>query len=121
MLPPVCTPPLQAALGPGGVVEGLSAGKGYVDMSTVDEATSTEIAAAVTAKGGRFLEVSGWEESETNFVEGEGGLGRKNHGSQHYWEAEPNPHVGYSRRRVQHDRVRTQHSLMSCSALQYSS
>jgi hypothetical protein len=47
-------------LGPGGVVEGLSAGKGYVDMSTVDEATSTEIAAAVTAKGGRFLEV-GWE------------------------------------------------------------
>lgn len=52
-------PPFQAALGPGGVVEGLSAGKGYVDMSTVDEATSTEIAAAVTAKGGRFLEV-GW-------------------------------------------------------------
>jgi 3-hydroxyisobutyrate dehydrogenase-like beta-hydroxyacid dehydrogenase len=51
-----CCPP-QAALGPGGAVEGLSAGKGYVDMSTVDEATSQEIAAAVAAKGGRFLEV----------------------------------------------------------------
>lgn len=38
-------------------MEGMSAGKGYVDMSTVDEATSLEIAAAVTAKGGRFLEV----------------------------------------------------------------
>jgi hypothetical protein len=38
-------------------VDGLSAGKGYVDMSTVDEATSSEIAAAVAAKGGRFLEV----------------------------------------------------------------
>lgn len=59
---PVCAPllhnvPAQAALGAGGVVDGLSAGKGYVDMSTVDEATSGEIAAAVAAKGGRFLEV----------------------------------------------------------------
>lgn len=52
-----CPGTLQAALGPAGVVEGISAGKGYVDMSTVDEATSSEIAAAVTAKGGRFLEV----------------------------------------------------------------
>eukprot|EP00879_Flechtneria_rotunda_P023470 GHRR01024826.1.p1 GENE.GHRR01024826.1~~GHRR01024826.1.p1 ORF type:complete len:256 (+),score=98.14 GHRR01024826.1:252-1019(+) len=51
---PVCE--LQAALGPGGVVDGLKPGKSYVDMSTVDEATSQEIAAAVTAKGGRFLE-----------------------------------------------------------------
>lgn len=48
---------LKAALGPGGVVEGVCAGKGYVDMSTVDQATSQEIAAAVAAKGGRFLEV----------------------------------------------------------------
>lgn len=47
---------IKAALGAGGVVDGLSAGKGYVDMSTVDEATSSEIAAAVAAKGGRFLE-----------------------------------------------------------------
>ncbi|KAF8073093.1 NPF8.3 [Scenedesmus sp. PABB004] len=47
---------LQAALGPGGVVEGLAPGKGYVDMSTVDEETSQQIAEAVAAKGGRFLE-----------------------------------------------------------------
>jgi hypothetical protein len=38
-------------------VEGITAGKAYVDMSTVDEATSQQIAAAVAAKGGRFLEV----------------------------------------------------------------
>jgi 3-hydroxyisobutyrate dehydrogenase-like beta-hydroxyacid dehydrogenase len=48
---------MQAALSPGGVVDGITAGKSYVDMSTVDEATSQQIAAAVTAKGGRFLEV----------------------------------------------------------------
>ncbi|WIA09375.1 hypothetical protein OEZ85_008781 [Tetradesmus obliquus] len=47
---------LKAALGPAGVAEGVSAGKAYVDMSTVDEATSQQIAAAVAAKGGRFLE-----------------------------------------------------------------
>jgi glyoxylate/succinic semialdehyde reductase len=41
---------------PGGVLEGLSAGKGYCDMSTVDEETSQKIAEAVAAKGGRFLE-----------------------------------------------------------------
>jgi hypothetical protein len=39
------------------VVDGITAGKAYVDMSTVDEATSQQIATAVTAKGGRFLEV----------------------------------------------------------------
>ena len=44
------------ALGPGGVVEALTPGKGYVDMSTVDADTSRRIAAAVQAKGGRFLE-----------------------------------------------------------------
>lgn len=42
--------------GPEGVLAGVSAGKGYVDMSTVDAATSGQIAAAVTARGGRFLE-----------------------------------------------------------------
>jgi glyoxylate/succinic semialdehyde reductase len=41
---------------PGGVLEGLSAGKGYCDMSTVDEETSQKIGQAVLAKGGRFLE-----------------------------------------------------------------
>jgi glyoxylate/succinic semialdehyde reductase len=35
---------------------GLSAGKGYVDVSTVDEATSTEIAALVRGTGAMFLE-----------------------------------------------------------------
>lgn len=40
----------------GGVLEGLSAGKGYVDMSTVDEHTSQKIGEAVVSKGGRFLE-----------------------------------------------------------------
>jgi len=35
---------LQVALGPGGVVEGITPGKGYVDMSTVDSATSLKIA-----------------------------------------------------------------------------
>lgn len=35
---------MQVALGPGGVVEGISHGKGYVDMSTVDSATSLKIA-----------------------------------------------------------------------------
>jgi glyoxylate/succinic semialdehyde reductase len=48
---------LQAALRPGGVVDGVTPGKAYVDMSTVDEATSQQIAAAINAKGGRFLEV----------------------------------------------------------------
>lgn len=47
---------LALALGPDGVVEGISAGKGYVDMSTVDVATSKAIADAVTSAGGRFLE-----------------------------------------------------------------
>lgn len=44
------------ALGPGGAVEGLAAGKGYVDVSTVDAACSTRIGDAVAAKGARFLE-----------------------------------------------------------------
>ncbi len=48
---------LQVVFGEKGVLEGLSAGKGYVDMSTVDEGTSQRIAEAVAAKGGRFLEV----------------------------------------------------------------
>merc|ERR1719389_1425747 len=47
---------IALALGPDGVVEGISAGEGYVDMSTVDVATSKAIADAVTSAGGRFLE-----------------------------------------------------------------
>ncbi len=40
----------------GGVLEGISSGKGYVDVSTVDPATAVRIAGAVQNKGGRFLE-----------------------------------------------------------------
>lgn len=42
--------------GPQGVLEGISAGKGYVDMSTIDPHTSAKIGAAITQKGGRFVE-----------------------------------------------------------------
>jgi 3-hydroxyisobutyrate dehydrogenase-like beta-hydroxyacid dehydrogenase len=41
---------------PGGALEGIGAGRGYVDMSTVDAATAREIGAAISGKGGRFLE-----------------------------------------------------------------
>ena len=40
----------------GGVAEGIGPGRGYVDVSTVDPATSQRIAETVKAKGGRFLE-----------------------------------------------------------------
>eukprot|EP00775_Hariotina_reticulata_P007101 gene7101-7314_t len=44
------------AMGPDGIVQGLSAGKGYVDVSTVDPATSAAVAAAVRSTGALFLE-----------------------------------------------------------------
>lgn len=47
---------LAVATGSAGVCEGLRAGCGYVDMSTVDAATSVRVAAAVAARGGRYLE-----------------------------------------------------------------
>lgn len=40
----------------GGVLETMSEGKSYVDISTVDPETAREISSAVIAKGGRFLE-----------------------------------------------------------------
>ena len=40
----------------GGALEGIGAGRGYVDMSTVDADTACEIGAAISGKGGRFLE-----------------------------------------------------------------
>ncbi|GFO62708.1 NAD(P)-dependent oxidoreductase [Geomonas paludis] len=46
----------EVCFGPQGALEGIGAGRGYVDMSTVDAATAQEISTAVTAKGGRFLE-----------------------------------------------------------------
>jgi len=47
---------LECCFGENGVLAGIGAGKGYVDMSTVDAATSRHISAAISAKGGRFLE-----------------------------------------------------------------
>ncbi|KAG2500279.1 hypothetical protein HYH03_001857 [Edaphochlamys debaryana] len=47
---------LAVAEGAQGVVAGLAPGKGYVDVSTVDAATSQAVAAAVRAKGATFLE-----------------------------------------------------------------
>ncbi|CAI0459370.1 unnamed protein product [Linum tenue] len=39
-----------------GVLEEISSGKGYVDMSTVDPETSSKISEAITSKGGSFVE-----------------------------------------------------------------
>ncbi|OIW16787.1 hypothetical protein TanjilG_05521 [Lupinus angustifolius] len=39
-----------------GVLEQISTGKGYIDMSTVDAETSLKISEAIKAKGGDFLE-----------------------------------------------------------------
>ncbi|GAQ92564.1 3-hydroxyisobutyrate dehydrogenase-related protein [Klebsormidium nitens] len=47
---------LSAALGEDGAVAGVSAGKGYVDVSTVDGDTARQIAEAVRKAGGQFLE-----------------------------------------------------------------
>eukprot|EP00882_Tetradesmus_deserticola_P012853 GHRQ01013621.1.p2 GENE.GHRQ01013621.1~~GHRQ01013621.1.p2 ORF type:complete len:233 (+),score=121.37 GHRQ01013621.1:695-1393(+) len=47
---------VQVATGPDGVVAGLSAGKGYVDVSTIDPATAADVAAAVRAAGALYLE-----------------------------------------------------------------
>nr|WP_310600448.1 NAD(P)-dependent oxidoreductase [Desulfobulbus sp.] len=47
---------LDLCFGIDGVLAGIEPGNGYVDMSTVDPATSRRIAEAVAAKGARFLE-----------------------------------------------------------------
>ncbi len=47
---------LAICLGPDGVAAGIGEGRGYVDMSTVDDATSQAIDKAITEAGGRFLE-----------------------------------------------------------------
>jgi len=46
----------EVCFGPQGVLAGISNGRGYVDMSTVDSDTSLAIADAINAAGGRFLE-----------------------------------------------------------------
>lgn len=47
---------LAVATGKDGITSGLAPGKGYVDVSTVDAATSSAIASAVRATGAKFLE-----------------------------------------------------------------
>ncbi|XP_069502134.1 cytokine-like nuclear factor N-PAC [Ambystoma mexicanum] len=43
-------------LGPSGVLQGIRAGKCYVDMSTVDPETIVEVSRVIVSRGGRFLE-----------------------------------------------------------------
>ena len=47
---------LALCQGPDGVAAGIGSGRGYVDMSTVDNGTSKTIANLITQAGGRFLE-----------------------------------------------------------------
>jgi 3-hydroxyisobutyrate dehydrogenase-like beta-hydroxyacid dehydrogenase len=47
---------MDLCFGDGGVLEGISEGRSYVDVSTVDPDTSIVIYEAIKAKGGRFLE-----------------------------------------------------------------
>jgi len=47
---------LALCQGPDGVAAGIGSGRGYVDMSTVDDGTSKTIAHLITQAGGRFLE-----------------------------------------------------------------
>ncbi|XP_048550881.1 glyoxylate/succinic semialdehyde reductase 2, chloroplastic isoform X2 [Triticum urartu] len=46
----------EVACGANGAVEGMAAGKGYVDVSTVDDATSKLIGKRITSTGASFLE-----------------------------------------------------------------
>ena len=47
---------LELCQGPNGVLAGIGSGRGYVDMSTVDDTTSKTISNLITQAGGRFLE-----------------------------------------------------------------
>jgi 2-hydroxy-3-oxopropionate reductase len=53
----------KAALGPGGVFEGIRSGSTYIDMSTISPVTSKKVAEVAKAKGVRVLDapVSGGE------------------------------------------------------------
>ncbi|KAG9349835.1 hypothetical protein JZ751_026188 [Albula glossodonta] len=42
--------------GPSGVLQGIQPGKCYVEMSTLDPETITELSQVITSRGGRFLE-----------------------------------------------------------------
>lgn len=46
----------ELCFSPKGVLEGISAGKAYIDISTVDPGISVQIARAIAENGGRFLE-----------------------------------------------------------------
>ncbi len=46
----------SVCIGPDGVLDGISEGKGYVDMSTIDPQTSRDMGMAITDQGGRYLE-----------------------------------------------------------------
>jgi 3-hydroxyisobutyrate dehydrogenase-like beta-hydroxyacid dehydrogenase len=46
----------EVFFGPEGVQKGIGGGRGYIDMSTVDDHTARSIAEAVSVCGGRFLE-----------------------------------------------------------------
>lgn len=46
----------EVVFGEGGVLEGVSAGHDYVEMSTIDDVTSHEVAQAVSQRGARYLE-----------------------------------------------------------------
>jgi 3-hydroxyisobutyrate dehydrogenase len=46
----------EVCFGPAGILEGIGDGRGYIDMSTVDDTTSRLISEAVIKRGGRFLE-----------------------------------------------------------------
>ncbi|XP_066546078.1 cytokine-like nuclear factor N-PAC isoform X4 [Amia ocellicauda] len=46
----------ELVLGPSGVLQGIRPGKCYVEMSTVDPETVTELSQVITSRGGRFLE-----------------------------------------------------------------
>mmetsp|Transcript_6601 Transcript_6601/g.19038 ORF Transcript_6601/g.19038 Transcript_6601/m.19038 type:complete len:393 (+) Transcript_6601:177-1355(+) len=47
---------LEVAAGPDGASAGMSEGKGYVDVSTIDVGTAQKIAAAIRGAGGRYIE-----------------------------------------------------------------
>ncbi|XP_036161603.1 putative oxidoreductase GLYR1 isoform X2 [Myotis myotis] len=46
----------DVVLGPRGVLQGIRSGKCYVDLSTTDADTVTELAQLIVSRGGRFLE-----------------------------------------------------------------
>ena len=46
----------RVALGPLGVIEGIRAGAVYIDMSTIDPATTRRLGAAIVAKGASMLD-----------------------------------------------------------------